>query len=129
MNLLLDTHVLLWWMADDPALGQRARDAIADPGTGVWVSAASAWEIAIKAGLGRLTLPGPVAKVLPTVLVDNDFSPLAITVEHSLRVSELPPVHADPFDRILIAQAITQAWTIVTADAVFARYPVNILPT
>ncbi len=128
MNLLLDTHVLLWWMADDPALGDRARDAIANPGNGVWVSAASAWEIAIKAGLGRLTLPGPVAEVLPAVLVDGDFSPLPITVEHGLRVFELPPVHADPFDRILIAQAITQTWTIVTADAMFARYPVNLLP-
>jgi Uncharacterized protein conserved in bacteria len=128
MNLLLDTHVLLWWMADDPALGDRARDAIADPANGVWVSAASAWEIAIKAGLGRLTLPGPVAEVLPAVLVENDFSPLPITVEHGLRVSEMPPVHADPFDRILIAQAITQSWTIVSADAVFARYPVTLLP-
>jgi PIN domain nuclease of toxin-antitoxin system len=128
MNLLLDTHVLLWWMADDPALGDRARDAIADPGNGVWVSAASAWEIAIKAGLGRLTLPGPVAEVLPVALVDSDFLPLPITVEHALRVSELPPVHADPFDRLLIAQAITQTWTIVTADAVFARYPVTVLP-
>lgn len=128
MNLLLDTHVLLWWMADDPALGDQARDAVADPGNGVWVSAASAWEIAIKAGLGRLTLPGPVAKVLPAALVESDFSPLPITVEHALRVCELPPIHADPFDRILIAQAITQTWTIVTADAVFARYPVNIIP-
>jgi PIN domain nuclease of toxin-antitoxin system len=128
MNLLLDTPMLLWWMADDPALGDRARDAIADPGNGVWVSAASAWEIAIKAGLGRLTLPGPVAEVLPAVLADNAFSTLPITVEHGLRVSELPPVPADPFDRILIAQAITQTWTIVTADAVFARDPVTILP-
>lgn len=128
MNLLLDTHVLLWWMADDPALGDRARDAIADPENDVWVSAASVWEIAIKAGLGRLTLPGPVAEVLPAALVDSDFAPLPITVEHGLRVSDLPLVHADPFDRILIAQAITQSWTIVTADAVFARYPVSILP-
>lgn len=128
MNLLLDTHVLLWWMADDPALGVRARKAVADPENGVWVSAASAWEIAIKAGLGRLTLPGPVAEVLPAALSDSDFLTLPITVEHALRVSALPPVHADPFDRILIAQAITQAWTIVTADAVFARYPVNIIP-
>ncbi len=66
--------------------------------------------------------------MLPAALVDSDFSPLPITLEHALRVGELPPVHADPFDRILIAQAITQAWTIVTADAVFARYPVDIIP-
>ena len=128
MNLLLDTHALLWWMTDDPALGARARDAIADAGNGVWVSAASVWEIAIKAALGRLQLPGPIAEVLPSVLADNDFSPLPITVDHALRVSELPPVHADPFDRILIAQAITQSLTIVTADAAFARYAVAILP-
>jgi PIN domain nuclease of toxin-antitoxin system len=115
-------------MADDPALCDRARDAIADPRHGVWVSAASAWEITIKAALGRLNLPGPVAEVLPSALVDNDFSPLPVTVDHALRVSQLPPVHADPFDRILIAQAMTQSWTIITADAVFARYPVPILP-
>lgn len=127
MNLLLDTHIALWWLADDPALGNRARDAIADARNGVWVSAASAWEVAIKAALGRLQLPGPAADVLPAALAANDFSPLPITVEHALRVTDLPPIHNDPFDRILIAQAIAQSLTVVSADAVFARYPVSLL--
>ncbi len=127
MNLLLDTHVLLWWLADDPALGARARDAIADPGNAVWVSAASAWEIAIKSALGRLQLPGPADEMVPAALADNDFSELPITIHHALGVSALPPVHADPFDRILIVQAIRQSLTIVTADAVFSLYPVSLL--
>jgi PIN domain nuclease of toxin-antitoxin system len=91
------------------------------------VSAASAWEVAIKSSLGRLHLPGPAAEVLPTALADNDFSPLPISVDHALRLSELPHHHADPFDRILIAQAIAESLTIVTADAIFDRYPVPIL--
>ncbi len=127
MNLLLDTHILLRWLADEPSLGDRARGAIADARNGVWVSAASAWEVAIKSSLGRLHLPGPAAEVLPTALADNDFSPLPISVDHALRVSELPRHHADPFDRILIAQAIAESLTIVTADAIFDRYPVPIL--
>jgi PIN domain nuclease of toxin-antitoxin system len=127
MNLLLDTHILLWWLADDPALGNRAREAIADARNGVWISAASAWEVAIKSALGRLHLPAPATKVLPAGLAENDFSPLPITVDHALRVIDLPPVHNDPFDRILIAQAIAQSLTLVTADAVFARYPVSLL--
>lgn len=77
--------------------------------------------------LGRLHLPGPVAEVLPAARTDNDFSPLPISVDHALRVSELPHHHADPFDHILIAQAIAESLTIVTADAISARYPVPIL--
>lgn len=127
MNLLLDTHILLWWLADDPLLGERHRRAIADARNRVWVSAASAWEVAIKSALGRLALPGPAAEVLPAALAENDFTPLPISVEHALRVAELPRLHADPFDRILIAQAIAETLTIVTADAVFASYPVSIL--
>jgi PIN domain nuclease of toxin-antitoxin system len=94
----------------------------------VWVSAASAWEVAIKSALGRLHLPGPAAEVLPAALAENDFAPLPISIDHALRVSELPPLHADPFDRILIAQAIAESLTIITADAIFARYPVPVFP-
>ena len=107
-----------------PPLADRARGAIADPRNGVWVSAASAWEVAIKSALGRLHLPGPAAEVLPAALADNDFTPLPISVDHALRVTDLPRLHADPFDRILIAQAIAELLTIITADAIFARYPV-----
>lgn len=128
MNLLLDTHVLLWWLADDARLGERARSAIADARNRAWVSAASAWELAIKSALGRLDLPGPAAEVLPAALAESDFTALPISIDHALGVGALPPVHADPFDRLLIAQAIAQSLTIVTADAIFARYPVAILP-
>jgi PIN domain nuclease of toxin-antitoxin system len=128
MNLLLDTHVLLWWLADDDSLGERARAAIADAENRVWVSAASAWEVAIKSALGRLQLPGPVAEVLPVALAENDFAPLAISIDHALGVSVLPAIHGDPFDRILIAQAISEQLTVITADAIFARYPVPVLP-
>jgi PIN domain nuclease of toxin-antitoxin system len=127
MNLLLDTHVLLWWLADDRALGSRARNAIADAGNAVWVSTASAWEVAIKVALGRLQLPGPAPEVLPAALADNDFAPLPISVGHALRVADLPDIHADPFDRMLIAQAVSEGLTIVAADAIFARYPVAVL--
>ncbi len=128
MNLLLDTHILVWWLADHPSLGAGARRAITDPRNGVWVSAASAWEMAIKSALGRLHLPGPAAEILPAALAENDFTPLPISVDHALRVADLPAVHADPFDRILIAQAISESLTIVTADAIFAHYPVATLP-
>lgn len=83
--------------------------------------------MAIKAALGRLQLPDPAAEVVPAALVDNDFAPLPISIDHALGVSDLPPHHADPFDRMLIAQAIAESLTIVTADPVFARYPVAIL--
>ncbi|MFO1155018.1 MAG: type II toxin-antitoxin system VapC family toxin [Rhodospirillales bacterium] len=128
MNLLLDTHVLLWWLSDDTRLGDQARSAIADARSRVWVSAASAWEVVIKAALGRLALPGPPAEVVRTALTENDFTSLAITIDHALAVSALPAIHADPFDRILVAQAIAERLTLVTADTIFVRYPVPVLP-
>src|SRR5512132_1385915 len=127
MNLLLDTHVLLWWLADDPCLGEDARAAIADPGNGIWVSAASAWEIAIKKALGRLSLAAPAARDLPMALAENDFSPLPISLDHALAVADLPRLHGDPFDRMLIVQATAESLTIVSADAMFGRYGVSII--
>src|SRR5512132_2838846 len=96
MNLLLDTHVLLWWLADDPCLGEDARAAIADPGNGIWVSAASAWEVAIKKALGRLSLAAAAARGLPMALAENDFSPLPISLNHALAVADLPRLLAQP---------------------------------
>lgn len=128
MNLLLDTYVLLWWLADEASLGERARAAIVDARNRIWVSAASAWEVAIKSALGRLQLPGPATQVLPAALAENDFAPLPISVGHALGVGALPAIHGDPFDRILIAQAIAEGLTIVTADAVFTHYPAPVLP-
>jgi PIN domain nuclease of toxin-antitoxin system len=122
LNLLLDTHVLLWWMAAAPELGPTTALRIADASSNVWVSAATAWEIAIKAGLGRLDLGEPPEICLPRELARGGFRPLPVTNEHALAVRTLPPVHSDPFDRMLVAQARLNSLTLVTADAALLRY-------
>lgn len=124
MNLLLDTHVLLWALADDPALGGDARQAISDGRNRVLVSAVSAWEVVIKKALGRLRAPDD----LPEQLERARFVPLEITVAHAIAVGDLPDHHADPFDRMLVAQARAERLTLVTRDAGVARYEVEILP-
>jgi len=123
MNLLLDTHALLWWLADEE-LDAAAAGRIADPATLVAVSAVSVWEATIKAGIGKLELPAP----LSTVIVDEGFEPLDITVEHAEAIGGLPLHHRDPFDRMLIAQARVENLTIVTRDPAFAAYDVAVLP-
>ena len=127
MKLLLDTNALLWWLAGSDRLGRRARAAIASPGNSVYVSAASAWEIAIKISLGKLAVTADATSWLPVELVANRFTPLPIDLDHALRVEHLPPYHADPFDRILIVQAATERMVIVTGDAQFERYGVRVL--
>ena len=124
MNLLLDTHALLWWLDDSPRLGGEARVRIADPSVIVFVSAASAWEIAIKSGLGRLHLAPPPEECIPPEIERGGFRPLAITVEHALAVRSLARHHHDPFDRLLIAQAMCEGLGIVTTDPAFAAYGV-----
>lgn len=118
MRLLLDTHVLLWWLADDPLLGPKAREAIADTDNVVYVSAATMWEIVIKRSLGKLELPDDWA----TVVEQEPMRRLPITWEHALQVSKLPPVHRDPFDRMLVAQAIAEELVLVTGDELLAKY-------
>ena len=127
MNLLLDTRVLLWWLDGSRRLGRGARARIAARDSAVWISAATAWEVAIKAALGRLTMKEPPEICLPREIGRSDFHPLAVGFDHALAVRTLPPHHADPFDRLLIAQARTGNLTIVTADAVFRRYDVRVL--
>jgi PIN domain nuclease of toxin-antitoxin system len=124
VTLLLDTHILLWWLADDPSLPAEAAAAIADPQTEVIVSAASAWEIAIKKATGRLTAPEDLVSELSA----NAFGALAITTGHALLAGALPPHHADPFDRMLIAQAQMERLILVTVDSRFADYEVALLP-
>jgi PIN domain nuclease of toxin-antitoxin system len=121
--LLLDTHTLLWWLADDARLGVRARRRIADPGTPVLVSAATAWEVAIKRALGRLRAP----ENLRHELAENDFAELPITVEHALGAGALPRHHDDPFDRMLVYQCLAQGLRLVTADRRLSAYGVTIL--
>ena len=120
MTLLLDTHVLLWWLAGDDRLTPTMREAIADPTTPVVVSAASAWEMAIKAGLGKLTIPGDLAGELGR----QGFDELPVTVEDGVAAGVLPRHHADPFDRLLIAQAARRRFVLVTADRRAAGYDV-----
>jgi PIN domain nuclease of toxin-antitoxin system len=121
--LLLDTHVFLWWNADDPVLGPRVREAIADPGNIVFVSAASAWEVAVKREVGKLDAPGAIS----AWIAEGGFAELAIEVDHAIASAELPKHHRDPFDRLLIAQARLEQLTLVTNDAEIAKYDVETL--
>lgn len=122
MKLLLDTHVLIWWLANDP-LQPSAFDAIRSPRNVVCVSAASAWEIGIKVGLGKLRPP----ESLSARLREERFTPLPVTIVHGLHTAELPLLHGDPFDRLLVAQAQIEGLTIVTRDERIARYEVETL--
>ena len=123
MRFLLDTHALLWWLEGGAELSDEARAAIESPETTVYVSAASAWEISIKRAKGRLDSPSDVADAI----FANDFEELPIEVEHAQSVGSLPTHHADPFDRILIAQAQLEGLTIVTRDKMFEAYGVPLL--
>lgn len=124
MKLLLDTHAVLWWQSDDRRLPKAARSAIATADL-VWVSAASGWEVAIKQGLGRLRLTEPFAI---TVAAD-DFTELPITLAHAERLATLPPRHRDPFDRMLVAQAMAEKATLVSKDRELAAYGIDVLWT
>lgn len=128
MNLLLDTHVLLWAFEGSSRLGRRATAEIVDPRNQVWVSAVNAWEIAIKYGLGRLDLPAPPEQSVPRTIEASGFSMLVVDLDHALAVAHLPPHHRDPFDRLLIAQATVENLMLVTADPVFAAYDIRVLP-
>ena len=123
MNLLLDTHALLWWLGDAPTLEGKARDAIADGRNVVFVSAASIWEIRIKQAIGKLKLPRSFREVLEA----QAFMSLPVTAEHAHGVLALPPHHRDPFDRMLVAQAKAERLTVVTRDERIKRYGVSVL--
>ena len=119
MRLLLDTHILLWWLADDRNLGKTAREIIANPTNDVHVSSASVWEAAIKAALGRLEIE---MDDLEDAVVRNGFRPLPIVFQHAVTAGRLPPVHRDPFDRMLVAQASVEELRVLSRDRVFERY-------
>ncbi|MEZ0164858.1 type II toxin-antitoxin system VapC family toxin [Kineococcus sp. LSe6-4] len=123
MSLLLDTHVLLWWLTDDAHLPERMRTAIANTDADVLVSAVSAWELSIKSSVGKLNLPDG----LPERLQEEGFTTLTITVEDGVAAGALPRHHADPFDRMLIAQAARRDLTLLTVDRRFSAYDVRLL--
>lgn len=126
MKLLLDTHALLWWLSDDPSLGDGARDVIADPGNDVLVSIVSLWEIVVKARIGKLRAD---IRTVAAAVEEGGFTRLDLAVSHLLTLDRLPvdPAHRDPFDHLLVAQAIAEDATFMTEDRRMAAYPARIL--
>lgn len=118
MKLLLDTHLLLWWLADSPSLCAEARESIRAPENPVFVSAASLWEIRLKESLGKLRLPPDFEEKVAA----ESFESLPVTAAHAHRVASLPWHHRDPFDRMLVAQAQVEGFTLLTADKTLSAY-------
>ncbi|HAO11585.1 MAG TPA: PIN domain nuclease [Planktothrix sp. UBA8407] len=120
MGFLLDTHILLWFLENDPKLPDRIRQVITNPENLVFVSVISAWEISIKQSLGKLIAPNN----LEEALIFSDFEVLAMTLTHGIRVADLPMHHKDPFDRMLISQALVEGLTLISVDQMFKLYDV-----
>lgn len=125
MRVMLDTHAFLWWSLDDDRLSGPAREVIRDGRNDVVVSVASIWEVAIKARKGKLDLPMAVDAYVEDRLRRNRWSTLAVDVQHAVRAAALPMIHADPFDRVLVAQAQVESLPIVTTDAAITRYDIE----
>jgi PIN domain nuclease of toxin-antitoxin system len=125
MRVLLDTHAFLWWVLNDPQLSARCRQIIADPANTIYISAAVAWEIAIKAQLGKLTLSDTPEVIITDQIQQNNFQVLPITLQHTLHTYTMPLHHRDPFDRILAAQSHIENLPIVTIDALISQYGVS----
>lgn len=125
MDLLLDTHALLWWLADDPSLSRRARAAIANTANTVLVSAASAWEIATKVRLGKLPTAADLAANFADQMESEGFATLPISSDHAIRAGLLPGHHRDPFDRMLIAQSQAEHLALVSNEEIFDGYGVR----
>ena len=126
MKLLLDTHAFIWWDSDPGQLSAPALAALRDPANVVWFSVVSVWEIVIKNQLGKLTLRLPLADIVAQQQA-NGLQVLPVTLPHSLAVEGLPPVHKDPFDRLLVAQTNIEGTELITADPIFKQYPVRLL--
>lgn len=128
MRLLLDTHAFLWAVSAPEKLSPRARRSIEDGSNQIYVSAATAWELAIKSRLGRLEPEvEDLERSVPEQIERHAFQPLPVQVRHALRVASLPDVHRDPFDRLLIAQAMLEGLAMVTADRELKRYAVKVV--
>lgn len=124
MKALLDTHVFLWSLLGDERLSAQARTLLEDARNDLFFSAASAFEIALKVTKGRLDLPEPPEILIPSRLASFAFEALPISVDHAVRAAQLPPIHSDPWDRLLIAQAQIEGLPIVSADPLVAQYDV-----
>ena len=127
MRALLDTCTFLWWLTDDPQLSPRARKVISRGDNKLFLSAASGWEMAIKAALGKITFPGNLKSFVLEQLNANGLDSLSVEMPHALHVSTLPAIHRDPFDRLLIAQAQLENLPILTPDPQIGRYDVEVI--
>ena len=125
MRVLLDTHTFLWFLLEDPQLSTTASDVIIDPTNDIEVSPATYWEIAIKIRLGKYALPEPYDIFIEREITTNDFHILPIEPKHTAVLTTLPLHHRDPFDRLLIAQALVEAIPILSVDTAFDAYPVT----
>lgn len=122
-RLLLDTHVFLWWLSDAPSLGTNAKATIREGANEVYISAATAWEISIKQALGKLEAPNDI----DSIVEEERFLKLPISLYHGQMAGLLPPHHKDPFDRMLVAQAQAEGLTIVTTDQIVSKYGIQVL--
>lgn len=127
MRVLLDTHVWLWAVCTPERLGRKARKLIENGDAELLLSAASAWEIAIKFNLGKLDLPEPPDRFVPTRMQRDGILALPVSIAHGLEVANLPPLHRDPFDRVLVAQCRVERLPLLSADPVFRRYGVEVV--
>jgi PIN domain nuclease of toxin-antitoxin system len=128
MSYLIDTHILLWWLFDDPKLNLECRDIIRNPDLKIIVSSVSAWEIATKYRIGKLPEAKQIIEQYSQILDRAKFIELAITSAHALRAGSLPISHRDPFDRMLIAQAEVESLPIITYDAAFHNGLIQVIP-
>jgi PIN domain nuclease of toxin-antitoxin system len=127
LRYLLDTGVWLWSVGEPSRISRKARDVMADISHDVFLSAVTSWEVAIKAASGKLQLPEPPDLYVPRRMAAQGLRPLALSHEHALAAFALPAHHRDPFDRLLIAQAKVEEMTLISADRMFDRYPVQLL--
>ncbi len=127
MRVLLDTHAWLWMLTEPERFSPAVGALLEDLSNELLLSAASSWEIAIKYGLGKLDLPEPPARYVPSRLHSSGVRPLAVEHSHALTVCELPPHHRDPFDRLLVSQALAEKVPILTADAQFDPYDIEVI--
>jgi PIN domain nuclease of toxin-antitoxin system len=125
MNVLLDTHALLWALTDESKLSERVRNLL--PNASTWFSIASLWELLIKAQIGKIPLPKPTGPFVMSKLAFNGVQILPVSADHVLRIESLPMHHRDPFDRMLIAQSLHEKLPIVSSDIVFRRYDVELI--
>jgi len=124
LKALLDTHVFLWWITDEPQLPAHIRKVISDIGNELFFSAASCWEIAIKAQLGKIKLPAKPDIFISEQLAINEIQSMPVQSSHALHVFNLPPLHRDPFDRIIVAQAYLENMPVITSDSLISQYDI-----